>query len=602
MVIVSEFDGTEARARRGEALDRALARFVVVQERFHRVYGMRLPQHLAYGAAFFLGLSQPEWQVCRVSLAGIGSWFREDEERPASLDERLHYRYRLDPPEFVTIASGDSDGSHWGLFYDLPSELPRIIAHGYARDDGAVWEAGTTLLAAIHDQFDGKHLDRDEQRRLRAVVGWLDALIVKEREVHAEEQIGEPYKDRIDSNGLGIGPYLPGFKLPIGMRTTETRIRGLEQRSEDCERWLELARAELAAGNGALALALGRELFLLDKDATRDIAIELLAGGYTALDRGALAEIARLHHEHRDLPHVDVYGVREPPPELPPLVAAVKSGDLDVVEEVLATKPPLEDVAHAMLYTPDNALTDDMRTIVERLLAYGGADAASHAFGNKLIRIRAIVPPDLLAKAARAGADQTRSTLEYMLKKDDRAFVDLLLAHGAKPSSSSDVENAVSTGELDLVEHALAHAPPGFDEKALRTDYTLDGVDRPNGGATLLHLAVLTANVDLVRFLVARGLDLDAKDAAGQTPRDLARELWTIRQREATMMLEMFGLPAQPPAPPAKPTWEAGVKVTHAKFGEGTVTSVIATGGEPKLNVKFESGDKILLAKFLTRV
>jgi hypothetical protein len=102
--------------RREAAIDLALARFPAVTERFSRAYGMRLPKHLADGAAFFLGLSDIELSLCPVSLAGVGAWFLDGAlDLAPVLDERLHMRYRRDPPEFVTVASGDGDGSHWAL-------------------------------------------------------------------------------------------------------------------------------------------------------------------------------------------------------------------------------------------------------------------------------------------------------------------------------------------------------------------------------------------------------------------------------------------------------------------------------------------------------
>ena len=39
----------------------------------------------------------------------------------------------------------------------------------------------------------------------------------------------------------------------------------------------------------------------------------------------------------------------------------------------------------------------------------------------------------------------------------------------------------------------------------------------------------------------------------------------------------------------------------HTKFGVGTIAAVAGTGADAKLTVKFASGDKKLVAKFLTR-
>jgi hypothetical protein len=66
------------------------------------------------------------------------------------------------------------------------------------------------------------------------------------------------------------------------------------------------ARAELAAGRPAAALVIGAELHRLDGDEVAADALDLLTGAYRALGRDALAEIAEVHHRHRDLRSVQV--------------------------------------------------------------------------------------------------------------------------------------------------------------------------------------------------------------------------------------------------------------------------------------------------------
>ena len=79
---------------------------------------------------------------------------------------------------------------------------------------------------------------------------------------------------------------------------------GLSQRVAE---WVEEARAELDAGEPAFALVLGRELHWLDDDRYRTVSLELLTAAYEALNRRALAEVARVHHAHRDLSFVSVF-------------------------------------------------------------------------------------------------------------------------------------------------------------------------------------------------------------------------------------------------------------------------------------------------------
>jgi hypothetical protein len=617
--VFGEYDDGEARARRREAVAAARGRFPSVRAKFAEAYDLRLPEHLAWGVAFFLGLSNAERRLCPAGLWGFTehfAWLAPGEpERVASPDARLHGRYRRDPPEFVTIAHGDGDGSHWGLFYDLPTELPRLVAHGRAHDDGAVWHAGTTLLGAIRGELGGGRLDPDDERRRRAMIAWLDALHRRELEAHRREGVGPPPAARLDGGGAGLGPYLPGFEPPDELRSYLARFAAYRARDENFERWVARAR-----GDANLAVLLGRELHYLDyDDATRELGIELLRFGYRALGRDALAAVAEVHHAHRDAPGVYAYATREQLAELakpapayvtPPLVLAARALRPVRARALLALGPPPEDVGEALeglsdvvsrLEGDDAKRADEMFGL---LLHAGGARAASHALFYYLIRLRAHVAPDLMAKASRPRATASQESAECQWRRPDRRFVDRLLAAGARATRDVEVESAVATGLPDLVEHVLRAAPAGFDPKAYRTHYTLlEGTDRPNGGATLLHLAVGTASVDAVRHLVALGLDPDAKDDAGETPRDLARLLWTLRPRESHAMLDLFGRPEAPaPAAPPRPLWEPGALARHAKFGEGKVTAVSGDGPEAKVTVEFAAGGaRTLLAKFLAR-
>jgi hypothetical protein len=63
----------------------------------------------------------------------------------------------------------------------------------------------------------------------------------------------------------------------------------------------------LKHGKPAFALTLGRELHWLDAEKHRATSVTLLCDAYKALGRHALAEIATVHHAHRDLKSVGVY-------------------------------------------------------------------------------------------------------------------------------------------------------------------------------------------------------------------------------------------------------------------------------------------------------
>ena len=82
-------------------------------------------------------------------------------------------------------------------------------------------------------------------------------------------------------------------------------------RSKILSEWIMEAREELAKGKPAFAYTLGRELHWFDSDKHRKVGEELLLAAYEALGRHALADIARAHYKHRDLPMVSAFEASE---------------------------------------------------------------------------------------------------------------------------------------------------------------------------------------------------------------------------------------------------------------------------------------------------
>jgi hypothetical protein len=586
--IFGAYDGREAKERRLRAVAQAEERFPEVERIFREVYGMPFPRHVTYAAAFFLGLSREERELCSVRASGMMQWFgwlAEGERRVAHLDARLESRYRLDPPEFVTLATGDSDGSHWGLFYDEPHALPTLIAHGWARDDGVVRPAGRTLLASIRAELrESGHLDEEDQLRVRAMVAWLSALVDHEQRVRAEQRIPPPPTERIDLAHEGVGAYLPNFTLPADIPVAYARWDVWRKDEATALEWVARADDALARGEPGLALVFGLELHHLDRDDRRAECTRLLVGAYEALDRKPLAEIVRVHHAHRDLRSVGVYGypregaepsAPETPWAPPPVLLAVKALDEDALEEALEAAPSINDLSLAASDLADtwgrgNAnprVKARALAMLDRLLDHGGAALAASCFGYHLIAIRRSVDPEELVRvSSRRDPQQTRDTIEHLLRPRDRSMVDRIIAYGAPLTSDVDLHMAVATGQTDLVAFALKSANDPVGYRGIYTDVA--GLVE---GATLLHLAVCAANADALALLVERGLDPEIRDGAGRTARELAKMLWFVRPNEANRMVELLDArkPKEAPAP-ATPSFAVGAAVTHKKFRDAS--------------------------------
>lgn len=302
------------------------ARFSEVAMRVQAVYRLRLPRHLAVFAAFLDAIDEAGRSALSdcvgLSAGGISRYFEHDGLALAGrngLDERLEARFRCDPPEFVTVMWGDTDGLHFGLWYDDPAELPSFVAYNYARDSAETWTSHQpTVLAEIAERIDRAaaemESDPDEE-----YPGQEDLPELR----RALEAFGEADRKACKDDGPlrwaatarpaivgGLGPALPsGAGDPRGGgEQREERSRAYHDRSPLIWEWVAQAEAELGAGKPAFALTLGRELHWVDSDDYRDASLRLLTSAYRALGRDALADIAEVHHAHRDLHSVAVLG------------------------------------------------------------------------------------------------------------------------------------------------------------------------------------------------------------------------------------------------------------------------------------------------------
>ncbi|WP_432993308.1 ADP-ribosylation family protein [Dactylosporangium sp. CA-233914] len=299
-----------------ESLATAMERFGPVEARFRQVYHMRLPRHLAVFAAFWDALPAAA-AACLTERLGLYPWgittlFADgglDRTPRDGLDERLDCRFRRDPAEFVTVMGGDTDGLHFGLWYDDPAELPSFVAYNYARDSAETWTAqAATVLQQIRIRLDDARADAQADGPehyagmppFEPLAAALDAFAGADAAALAADGprrwAGAP---RIRA-AITIGPALPAEAGSA--RSALDTYRDPAAAAEV----IAAARAELAAGRAAAALLAGGELHWLDDDRYRAEATELLTGAYRALGRDALADIIAVHHAHRDLRSVDV--------------------------------------------------------------------------------------------------------------------------------------------------------------------------------------------------------------------------------------------------------------------------------------------------------
>lgn len=308
-----------AERRRRDALGAMEARFDAVAARMKEVYGLRLPRYLATFAAFFRSLDALE----RVGMSRLGRsqggimlWFEDgglDRKTRDGLDARLECRFRSDPPELVTVAWGDSDGLHYGLWYDDPADLPTCVAHNYARDSAETWrDQEPTPLAVFAARARERIASPDPgwpvPLPLYAVRDALDWFAGADRAALAADPPAKRWLDapRIPTLGT-FGPALPPGAGSIRVGDAEERLKAWRAQPARVKKWIASAKRDCAEGKPAAALTFGLDLHWLDADEHRGDALDLLVMAYEKLGRHAHAETAKIHYAHRDLGSVGVF-------------------------------------------------------------------------------------------------------------------------------------------------------------------------------------------------------------------------------------------------------------------------------------------------------
>ncbi len=221
----------------------------------------------------------------------------------------LSTRYYDDPPEFFTVFSGNTDGLHWGYWFDDPDNSPDYcLADYYGSDAYEITEDGETLFEAFRLQLEGCHettleyLEENanaEQDQAAYEADLQSYALCRNRLMHyatrARTEVGRAYRDRYlgvsnrdvtadTSEGMGI-VVAPHLYLPLSVSGEE--LRTLTIQNADLSVLLAEADRALTGGFPGTALELGRNLWI-GNSAQKQESYRLLGNAYTAMNRPTL--------------------------------------------------------------------------------------------------------------------------------------------------------------------------------------------------------------------------------------------------------------------------------------------------------------------------
>jgi len=206
----------------------------------------------------------------------------------------LHWRYQYDPPELFTVMTGNTDGLHWGYWFDDPGRLPPVVASFYARDAfelveaPSLWRAIATHLAATRrGTLENRESDPKYAASYDRDLAALDALLVTLPPIPET-----PKRVQTVRTGEGMGIVVQADQVAAWNLPKEV-VR------EDI---LAFVESELAAGRPGTALLVGRKLW----DGHKALAFEVLDRAYAGLGRETLRAVAKIHRAHPALPKLDI--------------------------------------------------------------------------------------------------------------------------------------------------------------------------------------------------------------------------------------------------------------------------------------------------------
>lgn len=275
-------------------------------------YSINFPDDLFAFWEFVQGVEQKIlWNAIGVGLEGPFQLLAGRQVEPP-LGWHLGSRYYEDPPEFVTIWGGNTDGLHWGYWFDDPDNLSSYcVASYYSRDAFELSVEGHTLFEAFRLHLERSYSSTLENIETDPEAGQYKAEYESDLEGHAaardllaqyalkdRQETGDDYlelyedidceRDMTAATVEGMGIVVP-VETYRPLSVSDDELLGLILDEKDLTLLFQEADQKLAEGYAGTALQLGKNLWIGNASQNQE-AYRLLTNAYQALDRPTLAK------------------------------------------------------------------------------------------------------------------------------------------------------------------------------------------------------------------------------------------------------------------------------------------------------------------------
>lgn len=269
------------------------------QERLEHIYGFPFPE------SFFLFWEftqryAPLFALLGMSLVGPFDDFNEGEGH-----SRWTARDYDDPPEFLTILVGNSDGLHWGYYIDDPHHQNFPVASFYSKGGFRILMSGATIFETVRaeleycyrDNLEYLEDDPEHQQEYEERLGQLTQLrtALQTYETGERSEEGWEYIEKYPATRYrqcsaptrdGMGIVVPaGNYLPLHA-SDPYQNRDYQPSKDKVRRDATKALRLLALGFPGTALKLGKDLWIFRE--FRETSYALLDAAYVALKRDLL--------------------------------------------------------------------------------------------------------------------------------------------------------------------------------------------------------------------------------------------------------------------------------------------------------------------------